>query len=101
MIGFTDQGIKYKGRNVTGKDGRPQLVNYSSEINLLGNSMQNCLGFCYKTLLINFHRQKQGDNAESRYIVNLAFRIILPKITKLQKIQQGTNNEGKWKEARY
>ena len=24
-----------------------------------------------------------------------------PKIEKIQKIQQGTNNEGKWKEERY
>ena len=37
----------------------------------------------------------------SRSTVNLAFRRLKPKITKIQKIQQGTKNEGKWKEASY
>ena len=37
------------------KYGRPYLVNYSSEINMLANSMQNCLAIHYKTLLINYH----------------------------------------------
>ena len=63
--------------------------------------MQNSLGLHYTTLLINFHRQKNGDNAVSRSTVNLAFRRLQPKITKIQKIQQGTKNEGNWKEARY
>ena len=63
--------------------------------------MQNRLGLRYKTLLINCHCQSHGDNAVSRSTVNLAFRRLQPKITKIQKIQQGTKNEGKWKEARY
>ena len=33
--------------------------------------------------------------------VDLALRRLQPKITKIQKIKQGTKNEGKWKEARY
>ena len=32
----------------------------------------------------------------SRCTVNLAFRILQPKIEKIQKIQPGTKNEGKW-----
>ena len=63
--------------------------------------MQNCLGLHYTTLLINCHRQTHDENEGSRSTVNLAFRITQPKITKIQKIQQGTKNEGKWKEARY
>ena len=63
--------------------------------------MENRLGLRYTTLLINFHRHTHGDNAVSRSTVNLAFRRLQPKITKIQKIQQGTKNEGKWKEARY
>ena len=59
------------------------------------------LGLCYTTLLINCHCQTHGDNAVCRSTVNLAFRRLQPKITKIQKIQQGTKNEGKWKEARY
>ena len=56
VISCIEQGITHTGRNVTAKDGRPHLVNYSSEINLLANSTQNCIGLRYTTLLINFHR---------------------------------------------
>ena len=35
-----------------------------------------------------------------KFTVNPFFKILKPKRTKIQKIQQGTNNEGKWKEAR-
>ena len=63
--------------------------------------MQNRLGLRYTTLLINLHRQTHGENSVSRYTVDLAFRRLQPKITKNQKIQQGTNNEGKRKEAKY
>ena len=59
------------------------------------------LGLCYTTLLINCHRQTHGDNAVCRSTVNLAFRRLQPKITQIQKIQQGKKNEGKRKEARY
>ena len=59
------------------------------------------LGLRYKTLLINCHRQTHGDNAVCRSTVNLSFRRLQPKITKVYKIQQGTKNGGKWKEARY
>ena len=65
------------------------------------NSMQNRLGLRYTTLLINSHRQTHGDNAVSRSTVNLAFSRLQPKMTKIQKIQQGTKNEGEWKEASY
>ena len=34
-----------------------------------------------------------------RSTVNLAYRRLLPKRTRIQKIQQGTKNEGKRKEA--
>ena len=47
------------------------------------------------------HRHTKGDNAVCRSTVNLAYKRLQPRITKIQKIQQGTNNEGKWKEARY
>ena len=63
--------------------------------------MQNRLGLHYTTLIINCRRKTHGDNAVSMSTVNLAFRRLQPKITKNQKIQQGTNNEGNWKEARY
>ena len=45
-----------------------------------------------------------GDpNCQSRgkATVYLAYKRLHPRITKIQKIQQGTNNEGKLKGARY
>ena len=63
--------------------------------------MEKSFGLCYTTLLINFHCQTYGDNAVCRSTVNLAYRRLQPKITRIQKIQHGTKNEGKWKEARY
>ena len=76
------------------------LVSNVDEINLLENSMENRLGIVYATKLLNFHRHQNGVNAVSRSTVNLAFSRLGPKITRIQKIQQGTKNEGKWKEAR-
>ena len=63
--------------------------------------MQNRLVLRYTTLLINFYRQTHGDNAVSSSNFYLAYRRLQPKITKFQKTQQGTKNEGKRKEARY
>ena len=63
--------------------------------------MQNRIGLRYTTLFINLHRHIHGDNAVSESTVNLAFRRLQTKITKIQKLQQGTKNEGKWKEESY
>ena len=63
--------------------------------------MKTRLFFCYTTLLIDFHCQTHGENEVSRPTDNLAFVRIQPKITKIQKIQQGTKNEVKLKEASY
>ena len=88
--------------NITKKLGRPYLLSSSSsEINLLANSMQNCLGLSYMTILINFHRHTHGDNSVSNSAVNLAFRRLQPKIFFVEKIQQEMKKEGKWKKSRY
>ena len=63
--------------------------------------MERRLGLRYTTLLINCHRYTNGDNAVCRSAVDLAYKRLQPRITKIQKIQQGTKNEGKWKEVRY
>ena len=63
--------------------------------------MQNRLILRYTALLINFCRHTYGDNAVSMSTVTLAFRRLQPKITKIQKIQQGMKNEGNWKESGY
>ena len=101
MIISLEKGVKYTGNNETKNHGRPYLISSSYEINLIANSMGKRLCLRYTTLLINFHRQKNGDNAVCRSTVNLAYGRFQSKITRVQKIQQGINNEGKWKEARY
>ena len=101
MISYLEKGVKYTGNNETKRSARPYLISYSYEINLIANSMKICLGLRYTTLLINRHTQTKGDNTLCRSTVNLAYKRLQPRITKIQKIQQGTKNEGKWKEARY
>ena len=101
MISYIEQGIKYTVINATKNHGIPYLLSPSYEKNMLVNSIQNCLGLRYTNILINRHNQTHGNNAASRSTINLAFRRIQHKITKIQKIQQGMNNEAKWKDARY
>ena len=101
MISSLEKGVKYTGNNETKNHGRPYLISSSYEINHIADSMGKRLGLRYTTLLINCHRQTNGENAVCTSTVNLAYRRLQPKITRVQKIQQGTKNEGKWKEARY
>ena len=76
------------------------LVSNVDEINLLANSMENRLGITYTTKLLKCHRRQNGVDAVCQSTDNLAFLRLAPKIARIQKIQQGTKNEGKWKEAR-
>ena len=76
------------------------LVSNVDELNILANSMGNRLGITYTTKLLNCHRHQNGVDAVCWSTVNLDFQRLAPKITIIQKIQQGTKNEGKWKEAR-
>ena len=62
--------------------------------------MENRLGITYTTKLLNCRRHQNGVDSVCRSTVNLAFLRLAPKITRIQKIQQVTKNEGKWKEAR-
>ena len=62
--------------------------------------MENRLGLRYTTQLINCHRYRIDFDAVCNSTVHLAFLRLQPKIARIQKIQQGTKNEGKWKEAR-
>ena len=71
------------------------------EINLIANSMERRLVLRYTTLLINCHRQTNGDNAVCRSIVNLAYRRLLPlilqefrKYNKEQKMRVSGKKEG-------
>ena len=92
---------EYTGNNNLTRHFNPSyLVSNVDEINLLANLMENRLGITYTTKLLNCHRHQNGVDAVCRSTVNLAFLRLAPKITRIQKIQQGTKNEGKWKEAR-
>ena len=92
---------EYTGNNNVTRHLNPTyLLSNSDELNILANSMENRLGLTYTTKLINCHRYRNGFDAVHRSTVNLAFLRLQPKITRIQKTQQGTKNEGKWKEAR-
>ena len=91
---------EYTGNNCTRNLNPPYLLSNTDEINILADAMENRLGLRYTTHLINFHRHHNGFDALCKSIVNIAFLRLQPKITRTQKIQQGTKNEGKWKEAR-
>ena len=62
--------------------------------------MENRPGLRYTTHLVNYHRHQNSFDAVCKSTVNLASLRLQPKITRIQKIQHGTKNEGKWKEAR-
>ena len=70
------------------------------ELNILADSMENRLGLRYTTLIINCHCHQNDFDAVCKSTVNLALFRLQPKITRIKKIQQGTKNEGKRKEAR-
>ena len=93
--------LEYTGNNnLTRHLNPPYLLSNLDELNFLANSMENRLGITYTTKLLSCHRHQNGFDAVCRSTVNLSFFRLQLKITTIQKIQQGTNNEGKWKEAR-
>ena len=78
----------------------PYLLSNLDELDILADSMEKRLGLSYTTMRINCHRHQYGFDAMCRSTVILVFLRLQPKITRIQKIQQGTKNEGKRKEAR-
>ena len=92
---------EYTGNNnVTRNVNPPHLLSNQDEPNIIEDVMENRLGLCYTTHLINCHRHLNGFYAVCKYTVNIACLRLQPRITRIQKIQQGTKNEGKRKEAR-
>ena len=86
---------EYIGNNCTRHLGQPYLLSNPDELNILADAMENKLGLRYTTHLINCHRHHKGFNAVCKSTVNLAFLGLQPKITRIQKIQHGTRNEGR------
>ena len=91
---------EYTINNCTRHSGQPYLLSNPDEINILTEAMENKLGLRYTTPIINCHLHHKGFNAVCKYTVNLDSLRLQPKRSRIQKIQQGTKNEGKWKEAR-
>ena len=89
-----------ENNNVTRHLNPPYLVSNVDELNILADYMEKRLGLSYTTQLVNCHRYRNGFDAVCKSTVNLAFLRLQPNITRIQKIQQGTKNEGKWKESR-
>ena len=92
--------LQYTGNNDTSNLNPPYLLSNLGELNILADSTEKRLGLRYTTHLINCHCHQNGFDAVCKSTVYLAFLRLQPNITIIQKIQQGTKNEGKWKEAR-
>ena len=65
------------------------LLSNLDELNILADAMENRLGLSYTTKLINCHRHQNGFDAVCKSTVILVFLRLQPKITRIQKIQQG------------
>ena len=83
MISYLEKGVKYTGNNETKQHGRPYLISYSYEINIIANSMERRLCLGSTTILINCHRHTKGDNAVCRSTVNLAYKRLQPRIRQI------------------
>ena len=84
---------EYTGNNCTRHLNPPYLLSNSDELNIFAYAMENRLGLRYTTNTINCRRHHNGFDAVCKSTFNLAFLILQPKITRIQKIQQGTKNE--------
>ena len=83
---------EYTGGNSTRHFGLPYLLSNPDELNIIADAMENKLGLRYTNHIIDFHRHHKGFNAVCKSTVNIAFLILQPKITGIQRIQQGTKN---------
>ena len=83
---------EYTGNKCTRHLNPPYLLSNSDELNILADSIENRLGIRYTTPIIHFHCQQNGFDAVCKSTFNLSFLRLQPKITGLQKIQQGTKN---------
>ena len=91
---------EYTGSNCTRHLVQPYLLSNPDGLNILADAMEKKLGLGYTTHIINCRFHHKGFNAVCKSTVNLAFLILQPKRKRIHKIQQGTNNYCRWKEAR-
>ena len=91
---------EYTGNNCTSHFNPPYVLSNLDELNLLVDAMENRLGLRYTTHIIHCRRPRNNFDAVRKSTVNLASLRLQHKIKIIQKIQQDTKNEGKWKESR-
>ena len=85
---FKEMEQEYTGNNnITSNLNPLYLLSNLYEINIHADSMENRLGLRYTTQLVNCHRYRNDSDALCKSTVNLAFLILQPKITRIQKIQ--------------
>ena len=80
--------------------GQPYFLSNPDELNILADALEKKLRLRYKTNLINWHSHHKVFNAVCKFTVIISFLRLQTKRTRIQKIEQGTKHEGKWKEAR-
>ena len=52
-----EKGMQYTGKKYSKHKGRPYILKYSNELNILADFVEKCLGISYTTSLINCHRK--------------------------------------------
>ena len=90
---------EYTGNNCTSHLNPPYLLSNLNELNILAEAMENRLGLSYKTHVSNCHCHHNSFDAVCKSTVDIACLRLQPKRKIIHKIQQGSKNEDKWKEA--
>ena len=76
-------------KNIANNFGRPYLLNFSDEPNIIADVMENRLGMRYTTHMINCNHHREGFNAVYKSTVNIDFLILQPRISKLWRTRVG------------
>ena len=58
-----EKGMQYTGKEYSKHKGRPYILKYSNELNILADFVEKCLGIRYTTSLINCHRKTQSEES--------------------------------------
>ena len=64
--------VQYKGKINSKHTGILYLLKYSDELNIPVDWMENRLGLCYTTYMINCHQKTRGFDVVCKSTVNLA-----------------------------
>ena len=79
---------EYTGNNCTRHLGKPYLLSNPDELNILADAIEKKLDLRYTTHIINCRCRHKHFNAVCKSTVNLAFLVLQPKITRIQKFNR-------------